>query len=164
MDKFIRCLKEDGQIVGSSFESEPIDLPHTIVFWVRVSGDSAGYPAFPEAYSVEDRVYFELTTSLTSDELAAKNLIMDENAGAWKHTLTEEQAQEKYLQEQIKLIDQESFSLIKNWCATQPEGCEEAFLALGIADKDDDRYLAYVAKKSEIKQQQSAKKMDLEQQ
>jgi hypothetical protein len=161
MDKFIRCMKDDGQIVGGSFEAEPVDLPHTTIFWVRVPNDSAVYNAFPEPYSTEDQIYFSLTSPLTAEELVAKNLVKDVSQGTWNHTLTEEQAKAKYREEQIKLIDQESFSLIKTWCATQPEGCEEAFLALGIADKDDERYLDYVAKKNEIRVQQSEKKANL---
>ena len=56
-------------------------------------------------------------------------------------------------------VDKETFQLIKDWCADEEEGCEEAFINLGIDDNTDTRYQAYVTQKSSIKSSQSAKKI-----
>lgn len=56
-------------------------------------------------------------------------------------------------------IDRETFHLIKEWCKTQPEGCEEAFINIGITDINDVRYQAYITEKDSIKASQSAKKI-----
>lgn len=55
-------------------------------------------------------------------------------------------------------IDRETHSLIKAWCAKQDEGCEEAFLNLGIDDPKDARYLQYRAERAAIIAEQSKKK------
>lgn len=161
MDKFIRCLKESGQVVGSSFEEKPADLPHTMLFWVRVPSDAPIYNQFPVPYCAEDKVYFILNTPLTDEELTARNLIKELDQGYWNHDLSEEQASLSNKEEQIKLIDAETYKLVKEWCAHEVEGCEEAFLALGIEDRNNDRYITYMQQKAAIKNQQSAKKAAL---
>ena len=57
-------------------------------------------------------------------------------------------------------IDRATYQLIKSWCATQPDGCEEAFLNLGISSAGANaRYQAYVTAKSGIITAQSALKV-----
>jgi hypothetical protein len=56
-------------------------------------------------------------------------------------------------------IDEETFQLIKDWCKGEAEGCEEAFINLGIADDQDTRYQAYLTEKTSIKSSQAAKKV-----
>jgi len=65
---------------------------------------------------------------------------------AWKITRT-------------KQIDQETHTLIKSWCITQGEGCEEAFINTGIASKTDARYIAYKDQRDAIILSQHNKKV-----
>ena len=59
------------------------------------------------------------------------------------------------------LVDGETYRLIREWCKTQPEGCEEAFLNIGIENNLDPRYSAYKAQRSAIIASQSAKKIEV---
>jgi len=154
-------MKDNGQVAGGTFEEEPIDLPHTIVFWVRIPANAEGAYIFPAPHSTKDQVSFVLTASLTADEMAAKNLIKDVTEGSWQHTLSKAQADANAKAEQIKQIDLETFTLIRAWCTNQEEGCEEAFLSLGIEDKTNARYMDYLNQKDAIKADQADKKAAL---
>jgi hypothetical protein len=154
-------MKDGGLVAGNSFEDMPIDLPHSIVFWVRVPASADGSYPFPTANSIEDQVSFVLTTPLTTDEMSAQNLIKDVTEGSWQHTLSKAQADANAKAEQIKQIDLDTFALIRVWCSNQEEGCEEAFLSLGIEDKTNARYMDYVNQKDAIKADQADKKAAL---
>lgn len=158
MYKYIRCMKDTGQAVGGSFEEEPVGLPHTIVFWVRVPANTDGSYTFPAPPSADEQVSFVLTKPLTADELVAKNLVKELNQGFWQYTPSQSQGNELDDAERLKQIDLETFKLIKQWCSEQPEGCEEAFLVLGIADQANVRYQAYLEQKATIKAGQNVKK------
>ncbi len=156
MAKYIRCMKSNGHIVGSNFESKPIHLPHNTVFWVSC-GDSL---VFPEKYFYRDEVLFALTVALSSAELSATNLLKDEADGLWQHTKTQAEANADAIQKRIEEIDRETFDLIKAWCAGESERVEEAFLSLGIGDVSDVRFQLYQDNKQSLIASQQQKKVD----
>jgi len=57
-----------------------------------------------------------------------------------------------------RVIDKETFILIKDWCNNQAEGCEEAFFGIGVDNKDNQRYKDYKDQKAIIKAAQTLKK------
>ena len=161
MFQYVRCLKATGELVGDGLESKPVNRPHTLVFWVKLPLDESGGCSFPEPYCESDTVSFALTKALTATEQDAKNLIKDQSKGAWTHSMTEEEGAQALLQTELHEISQETFELIKAWCEGQPEGCEEAFINLGIANNSNARYQAYVAAKNQIIAEQHQKKETL---
>lgn len=154
--KFVRCRKDNGNILGIAFESEPVGLPHIAVFWVEVSNETT----FPEQYSTEDTISFVLSSALSSAELTATNLVKLESAGNWQHSQTEIEGNISDIQKRIAEIDDETCVLIKAWCASQSEGTEESFFNLGIADNSGTRYQDYLTERNNIVAAQHQKKID----
>lgn len=56
-------------------------------------------------------------------------------------------------------IDQETYSLVQNWCREQTK-CEEYYINLGIEDKTDVEYLAYKNQKDTIVTAQKQRKVE----
>lgn len=162
MLQYVRCAKTDGRVIGNTFEVAPVNLPHTAVFWVKVTAvNPDGSFVYPASFGEGDSVSFVLNTQLTAEEMVAQNLIKDEASGSWQHAISQETAQQNMLQSLLRTIDNETYYLIRDWCRTQPEGCEEAFISIGIHDKNNPRYLAYMEQKNTIKDVQTQKKAQL---
>ncbi|MBL4647657.1 MAG: hypothetical protein JKY13_01660 [Gammaproteobacteria bacterium] len=156
MSKYVRCRKDNSQIIGDGFDNKPEGLPHTTIFWVEV----ADAVAFPAKYSLEDVVRFSLTDSLVGVELTCVDLIKQESDGSWQHTQTLAEGNITNNQARIAEVDAETFTLIQEWCSLQSEGCEEAFMNKGIDDNTDVRYLAYRTQRGTIVTAQNQKKID----
>jgi hypothetical protein len=107
-----------------------------------------------------NKLYFDISTKLNEKELGVNPLIKDIKDGKIRSTYTDKEF-EKIKKDNYNhtVVGLETFNLIKNWCREQPEGCEEAFICLGIDDKFNKRYLEYLNKKIEIKKNQNSKKL-----
>lgn len=153
--KYIRCAKKTGQIIGRSFESYPHKLPHTVVFWVEMDENDP----FPAARSHTDTISFKLKTPFSDSDMQAKSLVVSKSAGQWKHSETPKQAAASQEKLRAETINKETYQIIKQWCLGQKEGCEEAFLHIGIEHgKDHPRYQVYVQAKQQIIEEQKQKK------
>lgn len=56
------------------------------------------------------------------------------------------------------MCDRKTHRLIKEWCISQPEGCEEAFFCMS---HDSNRFKEYLAKKKEIKEPRKKAKVEI---
>jgi len=86
--KYLRCRKDNGLLISTTFEENPSNLKHTIVFWVKVEDDGNGNFVLPESpTSKNDSVNFVPSPVLNQSELDGTGLIKDNGDGSWTHNL-----------------------------------------------------------------------------
>ena len=149
MTKYIKINKDTGTFLNGG---SPQDIPATdeefvsiSIAWIQVgTNDNGQYTGIPALNGKSDKILFKYKASLTQEQLNTKNLtLVDIDDGTWGHLRSEEFIAAAEVAALPAKVDLETYSLIKAWCKSQDEGCEEAFINIGIADKTNVRYVAY---------------------
>jgi len=104
-----------------------------------------------------NKFYFRLTTPLTEKEMHTNGLTKTLKDG--KIEFVEKDYSTTNKTTYNTNVDLSTYDLIKAWGKSQPEGCEEAFICLGIENKTNKRYLDYLNAKLDIINKQSDKKI-----
>jgi len=148
MAKYIRCNRANGTVMGDRLHDQPYSLCNPSVFWVQVN--PAGQGRHPwQLNDPEDQVQFQLYQPLPT---GSGQPVVTESQGQWVHQLPDSAALEQAQRRQNMAKDVETWRLIRLWCERQDEGCEEAFINLGIDNPQHPRYLAYREAADEIRQ------------
>ena len=149
MANYIKCNRANGTVMGTRLHDQPYSLCNPSVFWVRVNPASAGQANPWELTDPEDQVQFQVYQPLPTGKTQP---VVDESQGQWVHQIPASSALELQQRRANHERDTETYRLIKIWCERQDEGCEEAFINLGIQDPEHPRYLAYREAADEIRQ------------
>ncbi len=149
MAKYIRCNRANGTVMGARLHDQPHSLCNPSVFWVRVEPAADSQPAPWQLNDPEDQVQFQLYQPLPT---GAGQPVVNESQGQWVHQLPAASALEHQQRRASLAHDTETWRLIRLWCERQDEGCEEAFINLGIEDPQHPRYQAYREAANEIRQ------------
>ncbi|MDE1462123.1 hypothetical protein [Spartinivicinus poritis] len=146
---YIQCARRNGLVLGY----EPYDQSSLIAsfrcFWVEVDPAATDGQLWQPTCS-EDQVTFQSNQPLP-EPTADKPLIIRQNQGQWLHSIDQQQLAKLELLRRRQAKNQAIAQAIKNWCLTQVEGMEEAFINYGIEDIEHPRYLAYREAIAEIK-------------
>ena len=129
-----------------------------LVYWVEVPGKDGNPPVFPASRSEKDKVFFKLKEPLSDEAMVATDLIVPESSGVWKHRQSQANAAKYKTECADERVDLETYDLIKQWCRSQPEGCEEAFLFMGIENREHPRFQEYKSRRLQIIEDQKSKK------
>lgn len=149
MPKYIKCARNGGLVMSERLFDAPQELGNPNTFWVQVQEPPAGVHPTWRPNCPEDQLKFQAYQTIPPSD--SSPTVVTENQGQWQHSISGLTAQQ-YASEQIEQQhDRETFRLIKDWCAQQPEGCEEAFLNLGVTNINDSRYKAYREAVDQIK-------------
>ncbi|MET4696706.1 hypothetical protein [Endozoicomonas lisbonensis] len=150
MAKYIKCARKGGLVMSERLFEMPQSLGNTNVFWVQVQEPPAGVHPSWRPNCPEDQLTFLVYQNLPVSN-GMNPAVVTESQGQWQHSISGLSARQ-YLEDiQERQHDIETFRLIKEWCTSQPEGCEEAFLNLGVNNNTDSRYQAYRQAVEEIK-------------
>ena len=149
MAKYIKCARSNGLIMSERVFENPQALHNPNVFWVQVQEPPANVHPVWRPNCPEDQLKFQPYQRLPDND--SSPTVITESQGQWQHSISGLSAQQYAREIAEKEHDIETYRLIKEWCNGQPEGCEEAFLNLGVINQADSRYQAYREAVNEIK-------------
>ncbi|WP_211826837.1 hypothetical protein [Kistimonas asteriae] len=149
MSRYIKCARDNGLVMSNRLYDRPAPLGNPNIFWVEVQPIANGLKAAWEPNSPEDQLKFQLYQQLPPKGSAP--VVVRESQGQWLHTVNSIAARDHESRRHDNEQDRETFRLIKVWCERQDEGCEEAFINLGVENPQHARYQAYREAVSEIK-------------
>ncbi|KEI71222.1 hypothetical protein [Endozoicomonas elysicola] len=149
MAKYIKCARSNGLVMSERVFEAPQALGNSTVFWVQVQEPPMGVHPVWRPNCPEDQLKFQPYQRVPDS--GNSPTVITENQGQWQHSISGLSAQQYAQEIAEKEHDTETYRLIKEWCNGQSEGCEEAFLNLGVLSHTDSRYQAYLQAVNEIK-------------
>ena len=137
MTRYIKCSRLNGLIIDDTLRERAEELITPNLFWVAVEPDAQGRGDW-QRRQPSDVVSFAPLPTFADD---AANPVIPARQGSWQH---QADAAVPVLQLRAR---QDSDGVMRarlaQWCQSQPEGSEQAFIELGIAQPSSARYQLY---------------------
>ncbi|PRP68529.1 hypothetical protein BUE93_21810 [Chromobacterium amazonense] len=137
MTRYIKCSRLNGLVIDDSLAADAGDLVQPNLFWVAVEPNAQGGGDWQRRHPNDVVIFSPLPSFADNDPRP----IVPARQGAFQHQIDAAAP----LLKQRERQDQDTLmrARLDQWCMSQPEGNEQAFLDLGRLDPASPRYRAY---------------------
>lgn len=147
MTRYIKCSRLNGLVIDDTLSERADELVQPNLFWVAVEPNAQGGCDWQRRHP-SDVVSFSPLPSFPAD---AANPVVSARQGSWQH---QADATAPLMQQRARM-DQDTLmrARLEQWCQGQPEGNEQAFVDLGLAQPGSPRYQAYLQALATLKRE-----------
>ncbi|MDE1715293.1 hypothetical protein PWG14_22795 (plasmid) [Chromobacterium amazonense] len=147
MTSYIKCSRLNGLVIDDTLYPEAGELIQPNLFWVAVEPNAQGGGDWQRRHPTDVVAFAPLPAFADTDPRP----VASARQGSFQHQADSAAP----LLKQLDRLDQDTLmrARLAQWCMSQPEGSEAAFVAIGLGQPSSPRYQAYLQTLSTLKRE-----------